>query len=86
MLTYSLKLVQIAEKRRMNAAEERVRKSRRTHLSRRPLTGAMTDLVSKAEAPAFICACSFNVPCDRALSTTYRESHPLKRTAKTVSF
>ena len=47
---------------------------------------AMTDVVSKAEALAFMCACTFNIPCVMALSTTYRESHSLKWTAKIAVF
>lgn len=47
---------------------------------------AMTDVVSKAEALAFMCACTFNTPCVMALSTTYRESHSLKWTAKIAVF
>ena len=47
---------------------------------------AMTDVVSKAEALAFMCACTFNIPCVMALSTTYRESHSLKWTARIAAF
>ena len=47
---------------------------------------AMTDVVCKAEALAFMCACTFNIPCVMALSTTYRESHSLKWTAKIAVF
>ena len=47
---------------------------------------AMTDIVSKAEALAFMCACTFNIPCVMALSTTYRESHSLKWTARIAAF
>ena len=47
---------------------------------------AMTDVVSKAEALAFMCACTFNIPCVMALSTTYRESHSLKWTARIAVF
>jgi ferrous iron transport protein B len=46
----------------------------------------MTDVVSKAEALAFMCACTFNIPCVMALSTTYRESHSLKWTARIAAF
>ena len=47
---------------------------------------AMSDVVSKAEALAFMCACTFNIPCVMALSTTYRESHSLKWTARVAAF
>ncbi|MBR6114019.1 MAG: ferrous iron transport protein B [Oscillospiraceae bacterium] len=47
---------------------------------------AMTDVVGKAEALAFMCACTFNIPCVMALSTTYRESHSLKWTARIAAF
>ncbi len=47
---------------------------------------AMNDIVSKAEALAFMCACTFNIPCVMALSTTYRESHSLKWTARIAGF
>ena len=50
------------------------------------LSQAMTDVVSKAEALAFMCACTFNIPCVMALSTTYRESHSLKWTARIAAF
>ena len=50
------------------------------------LTGMMLQNVSKAEALAFIFACTFNVPCVMALSTTYRESHSLKWTARVAGF
>ena len=50
------------------------------------LSRAMTDVVSKAEALAFMCACTFNIPCVMALSTTYRESHSLKWTARIAAF
>ena len=50
------------------------------------LVQAMTALVSPAEALAFMCACTFNIPCVMALSTTYRESHSLKWTAKIAGF
>lgn len=46
----------------------------------------MTEVVSKAEALAFMCACTFNIPCVMALSTTYRESHSLKWTARIAAF
>ena len=47
---------------------------------------AMSNVVSKAEALAFMCACTFNIPCVMALSTTYRESHSLKWTARIAAF
>ncbi len=47
---------------------------------------AMSGIVSKAEALAFMCACTFNIPCVMALSTTYRESHSLKWTARIAAF
>ena len=47
---------------------------------------AMLDVVSKAEALAFMCACTFNIPCVMALSTTYRESHSLNWTARIAAF
>ncbi len=47
---------------------------------------AMAGVVSKAEALAFMCACTFNIPCVMALSTTYRESHSLKWTARIAAF
>ncbi len=47
---------------------------------------AMTGVVSRAEALAFMCACTFNIPCVMALSTTYRESHSLKWTARIAAF
>ena len=47
---------------------------------------AMTDVVSKAEALAFMSACTFNIPCVMALSTTYRESHSIKWTARIAAF
>ena len=47
---------------------------------------AMSNVVSKAEALAFMCACTFNIPCVMALSTTYRESHSLKCTARVAAF
>ena len=50
------------------------------------LSQAMTGVVSKAEALAFMCACTFNIPCVMALSTTYRESHSLKWTARIAAF
>ncbi|MBR2672019.1 MAG: ferrous iron transporter B, partial [Oscillospiraceae bacterium] len=50
------------------------------------LAGIMSGTVSKAEALAFIFACTFNIPCVMALSTTYRESHSLKWTARVALF
>ncbi len=50
------------------------------------LAGSMGSLVSKAEALAFIFACTFNIPCVMALVTTYRESHSLKWTARVALF
>lgn len=50
------------------------------------LGGIMAQTVSKAEALAFMFACTFNVPCVMALSTTYRESHSLKWTARVAFF
>ncbi len=47
---------------------------------------AMSEMVSKAEALAFLGACTFNIPCVMALSTTYRESHSLKWTARIAAF
>ena len=46
----------------------------------------MSQTVSPAEALAFIFACTFNIPCLMALSTTYKESHSLKWTAKVGAF
>ena len=46
----------------------------------------MTQTISKAEALAFIFASTFSVPCVMALSTTYRESHSLKWTARIAGF
>ena len=50
------------------------------------LAAAMAQSISKAEALAFIFACTFNVPCVMALSTTYKESHSFKWTAKIALF
>ena len=50
------------------------------------LGGIMSQTISKAEALAFIFACTFNVPCVMALSTTYRESQSLKWTARVAVF
>ena len=46
----------------------------------------MIQTISRPEAPAFLFACTFNVPCVMALSTTYRESHSLKWTARVALF
>ncbi len=50
------------------------------------LAAAMAQSISKAEALAFIFACTFNIPCVMALSTTYKESHSFKWTAKVALF
>ncbi len=50
------------------------------------LAAIMPEVVSKAEALAFMFAVSFNVPCIMALSTTYRETHSLKWTARLAGF
>ena len=50
------------------------------------LTGFMTQAISEAEALAFIFGVTFSVPCLMALSTTYKESHSLKWTARTAVF
>ena len=47
---------------------------------------AMKTVVSPAEALAFMFATTFNIPCVMALSTTYKESHSLKWTAKVALF
>ncbi len=46
----------------------------------------MIQTISKPEALAFLFACTFNVPCVMALTTTYRESHSLKWTARIALF
>ncbi len=46
----------------------------------------MSLVISKAEALAFMFAVTFNIPCVMALSTTYRESHSVKFTAKVAGF
>jgi len=46
----------------------------------------MLQSISKPEALAFLFACTFNVPCVMALTTTYRESHSLKWTARVALF
>lgn len=50
------------------------------------LAQAMPMVISKAEALAFLFAVSFNVPCIMALSSTYRETHSLKWTARLAIF
>ncbi|MBR2677187.1 MAG: ferrous iron transporter B [Solobacterium sp.] len=47
---------------------------------------SMTQTISKPEALAFLFACTFNVPCVMALTTTYRESHSLRWTARVALF
>lgn len=44
------------------------------------LAEILPNVISKAEALAFIFATTFNVPCIMALAATYRESHSLKWT------
>jgi ferrous iron transport protein B len=50
------------------------------------LAGIMRSVVSAPEALAFLFAVTFNIPCVMALSTTYRESHSLKWTARVAAF
>ncbi|MBQ8995993.1 MAG: ferrous iron transporter B [Oscillospiraceae bacterium] len=50
------------------------------------LAAAYSSMISKPETLAFIFASSFNIPCVMALSTTYRESHSLKWTARVALF
>ncbi|MCR4851297.1 MAG: ferrous iron transporter B [Lachnospiraceae bacterium] len=50
------------------------------------LSQIMSQTISRAEALAFMFACTFSVPCLMALSTTFKESHSLKWTAKTAGF
>ncbi len=50
------------------------------------LAAVMAQSISKPEALAFLFACTFNVPCVMALTTTYRESHSLKWTARVALF
>lgn len=50
------------------------------------LATVMSNSVSQAEALAFMFAVTFNIPCVMALSTTYRESHSLKWTARVAIF
>lgn len=44
------------------------------------LNEILPQMISKAEALAFIFACTFNMPCLVALAATHRESHSLKWT------
>jgi ferrous iron transport protein B len=55
-------------------------------VDREALSTVMTQTISKAEALAFMFACTFSVPCLMALSTTYKESHSFAWTAKTAGF
>ena len=50
------------------------------------LSSVMAKTVSKPEALAFMFACTFNIPCVMALSTTYRESHSFKWTFRVALF
>ena len=50
------------------------------------LSQMMSQTVSKSEALAFMAACTFNIPCVMALTTTYRESHSFKWTARVALF
>ena len=50
------------------------------------LGSAMTQMISPAEALAFMFATTFNIPCIMALSTTYKESHSLKWTVRVALF
>ena len=50
------------------------------------LGSAMSAVIAPAEALAFMFATTFNIPCLMALSTTYKESHSLKWTAKVALF
>ena len=50
------------------------------------LGSAMTQMISPAEALAFMFATTFNIPCIMALSTTYKESHSLKWTIRVALF
>ncbi len=50
------------------------------------LGSIMAASISRAEALAFMFAVTFNIPCVMALSTTYRESHSLKWTARVAGF
>ena len=46
------------------------------------LNEILPQVISKAEALAFIFACTFNMPCLVALAATHRESHSLKWTIR----
>ncbi len=46
------------------------------------LSEILPQVISKAEALAFIFACTFNMPCLVALASTHRESHSLKWTVR----
>jgi len=46
------------------------------------LNEILPQAISKAEALAFIFACTFNMPCLVALASTHRESHSLKWTVR----
>jgi len=50
------------------------------------LASSMVQAISRPEALAFLFACTFNAPCVMALSTTYRESHSLRWTARVALF
>ena len=50
------------------------------------LAYAMAQTVSKAEAAAFLFACTFQVPCVMALSATLRESHSVRWTIRFALF
>lgn len=50
------------------------------------LSQIMSETISRSEALAFMFAITFSVPCLMALSTTYKESHSFKWTAKTAGF
>ena len=50
------------------------------------LGAAYASMISKPETLAFIFASSFNIPCVMALSTTYRESHSFRWTARVALF
>lgn len=50
------------------------------------LATILPQVMTKAEALAFIVACSFNMPCVMALSATAKEVHSVKWTAKIALF
>ncbi len=52
-----------------------------TAIDQAALGTALTTSISGAEALAFIAACTFNIPCIMALSSTIKESHSIKWTA-----